>query len=467
VKAIACLFMRSPVRHWVWLFIAINTLINISGSDNPVARWTMMAAMAEDHSFRIDHYYRHTIDWSRTPDGHYYSNKAPGPSLIGYPLFWVLDNMDTGAIPERESRDLRRSHTWPDNLRVLSILTQVIPFAIVALLLMRELEKLGCPRAAVHLSAVALLFGNTASLFMNSYFGHGMAAVFILATILSLMRRWPARIGLFFGLAVLCDYADCLLGLPLLIALWQCGLLRPKKLFALLSGAAAPAIAFMAYHQIAFGGPLQVSTKYVNPAFVDVPSQVPALWGVLRLIPNFHTLSHLLLEPDRGLLYTQAWVLVTSAALFLALWYREPDVQRKNTLPWLAVFASLGLAIMVWMNGCWGGWHGGATAGPRYLASILPATALLIPLIYRRVPPFVRQLLVVSTIPAVVFFILVFATKNVLSQPDIPLLQSYLGRLLADQSGEAPFRMLLMVIGFGWAGWCAFHTVETAVEGAD
>ena len=232
MKSLAWLFVRSPVRDWAWLFLAINIFSTFNAGANPAARWTMMVAMTEDHTVRIDKYYFHTCDWSRTPDGHYYSNKAPGPSLIGYLLFWSLDRADTAEIPTRASRDYTRTVMRDNNLHTLSTVTQVFPFIIVTLLLIKELQKLGAPLAALHVSAVALFFGNTASLFMNTYFGHSMAATFVLFTVLSVHRRWAFRTGLFFGLAVLCDYAAVLLILPLLIALELKSLIRTRKLVA-------------------------------------------------------------------------------------------------------------------------------------------------------------------------------------------------------------------------------------------
>jgi hypothetical protein len=461
VKSLALLFIRSPVRDWVWLFLAINTFITIAGAVNPASRWATLVSMVEYGSVRIDHYVDHTCDWARTPDGHYYSNKAPGPVLLGYPIFWVMDKMDTLHLPNRQARDIRRAHEQDSNLHTLSILTQVIPFAIVTLLLINELQKLAVPLAALHLSALALLFGNTASLFTNTYFGHSMAAAWVLYTVLCIHRRMPFWLGLCFGLAVLCDYMNLLLAPPLLIALTMTGQMKWPKLGRIIGGGAAPALVFVIYHWYCFGGPFTLGAKYVNPSFVDLPKNEPALWGVLRFVPNTDVLQKLLVSPQRGVTYTQTWLIVCLLLSLVVAWMPNPNRAQRSLLRWLSVFSILGFTAILWMNSCFNGWHGGATPGPRYLASILPVFALLIPLLYPKLTPALQQLLLVSLIPSLVLFMLVFSCKHVLA-PESPLLEYYLTTLLRGDPGERLFRLLLISLGGAWAGYRAHKDIVQA-----
>ena len=459
MKSLAWLFIRSPVRDWAWLFLAINILFTFSANVNPAARWATMVAMAEDHTVRIDKYYFHTCDWSRTPDGHYYSEKPPGPALIGYPLFWILDRADTREMPTRTSRDYTRTVMRDSNLHTLSVVTQVIPFIIVTLLLIKELQKLGAPLAALHLAAVALLFGNTASLFMNTYFGHSMTATLVLFTVLAVHRRWSFRAGLFFGLAVLCDYAAALLILPLLIAFKLKGLMRIPRMVAFFTGGVGPALVFAAYHIYCFGGPFTLSNKLVNPQFVDVPTSVPMLWGILRVFPKVDIMEKLLFSPSRGIAYTQPWALVAFVATVIVVWIHNSNFWERVTLRWVAIFSVLSLSVMVWMNACFGGWHGGLTCGPRYLASVLPTFALLIPLTYTRLSTWVRQLYVVTLIPSVALYILVFGCKDVLA-PESPLHEYYFTQTFGANPGPRLLRMMLILIGMGWATYRAFQSTS-------
>ena len=463
MKSLAWLFVKSPVCGWVWLFLAINLFTTSAGSVNPGARWTMMVAMIEDHSFRIDKYYGHTIDWSRTPDGHYYSNKAPGPSMLGFPIFWAMDKLDAGNLPARADRDFHRAHQMDDTLHTLSMLTQAIPLAIITLLLFNELQKLRVPRAGLHLGAIALLFGNTASLFVNTYFGHTMAAIFVLLMVFAIHKRSSIQIGLYFGLSVMCDYADMLLILPLIIALWMTKQITWKRLLLAGLGGAVPGGLFAYYHAVCFGSPFTLSTKYVNPMFVDV--KVPSVWGVLRIIPDFSVMKRLLYFPERGLAFTQPWVLTCVALALIVAWMRHPDAVQKKALNWISTFAIVGLTVFLWMNSCWGGWHGGSTCGPRYLGSILPVFGLIVPLLYGQLSPFFRQLIFVTLAPGLLLFVLVLTCSYVLA-PELPLLQYYFGMTFQSDVGNHLFRLFLILLGGTWVGYRAYlDIVKDRLEG--
>lgn len=461
MKSLARLFLKSPVRDWVWLFIAVNTLITIPGSVNPASRWATLAALVEDGSVRVDHYLAYTCDWARTPGGHYYSNKAPGPVLLGYPIFRLLDKINTGDAPDRSTRDARRARELDNTMHTLSIFTQVIPFAIVTLLLISELQKLSVPLVALHLAAVSLLFGNTASLFANTYFGHTMSAAFVLFTLFAIHRRMPVRIGLFFGLAALCDYACLLLALPLVVALAMTKQLSWRRLWLTFAGGLGPLLFFAAYHKLCFGSPFTLGQKYVNPQFVDVPKSVPALWGVIRFLPNFKSMQKLIYSPERGVAYTQTWVLVCLLLALVVVWMKNSNLAQRYTLRWLSAFTISGFISVLWLNSSFGGWHGGDTCGPRYLASILPAFAIMLPLLYVRATPWLRELLFVSLVPALALYILVFSCAHVLA-PEYPLHEYYLTMLFKSDAGGRLFRVLLILMGAGWAGFRARKSIVRA-----
>ena len=452
--------VRNPARDWVLLFLAIQCLVNVDGFINTYSRWAAMAAMAEDHSLHIDNYYQHTIDWARTPDGHYYSNKAPGPAILGYPLFRLMDHFSIRGANTREERDRKRVEDRNIILHVLSVATQAVPYGLVVMLLVAALRPLRLPLSALHMTAVALLFGNTASLFMNTYFGHGMAAMFVLAMLLALHRGLPFRVGLFFGLAVLCDYGAALLGLPLLWALWHLRRWKVRVLSRFLLGGLVPGAVFVAYHRYCFGGLFSLPNKFQNPGFVDVPQHIPNLWGVLRLFPRASVVPNLLWSPERGLLYTQPWVLLCLLLLPFLLWRisgwtRAQRLFTKRT----SGFAVVGLALLLWLNASFGGWHGGATPGPRYLAIAFPALALVLAGLFARAPEFWRQALVVTLAVSILPFLLLFSTADVLAQPDNSLLPFYFTRLVAEH-GTNLQRGFFIALGFAWVGWRAWRDIR-------
>lgn len=452
------LFVKSPVRDWVWLFILINALVTIYGSVNPASRWATMAAMVEDHSFAIDRYVGHTCDWARPPSGRYFSNKAPGPVLLGYPIFRLLDSAQTDGISVRADRDLRRASLIDENMHTLSMVLQVIPLAIATLLIISALQMLNVPLPALHLTAVAILFGNTASLFANTFFGHTMSAALVLLTLYTVHRRMPFGIGLFFGLAVLSDYSCLLLSLPLAIALMMTRQFRWRAIWRIATIGIIPALVLAIYHKICFGSPFTLGQKYVNPAFIDVKSE-PALWGVFRIHLNTKIISKLLFSPERGLAYTQGWVLACLVLMLVVVWVRNPNQGQRYMLRWLTAFTVPGFILIMWMNSSFGGWHGGSTPGPRYLSAIVPVFALSIPLMYAQLPSYLKQLLFVATAPALLLYVLVQSTKNVLAPETPPLIPYYFESFLKTNAAEHLWGFFLISLGAGWAGYRAHRSI--------
>ncbi|HJX54839.1 MAG TPA: hypothetical protein VJ801_18885 [Polyangia bacterium] len=458
--------IRNPARDWVLLFLVIQCVVDLDGYINSYSRWATLAAMAEDGSVCIDKYYQHTMDWAQTPDGHYYSNKAPGPALLGYPLFRIVDAISTHGATTRAQRDQLRVADRTKVLHVLSVATQAIPYGLVVLLVVAALQQLGFPVRALHVTALALLFGNTGSLFMNTYCGHGMATMLVLAMLLALHRNRPLLVGLFYGLATLCDYGAALFLFPLLLIVVRLGRLSLRQFRRFLLGGAVPGAAFAAYHITCFGSPFTLPNKYQNPVFVDAATDAPGLWGVLRLLPRPEVVFDLLWGPERGLLYTQPWVLLCLLLLPFLLWRRSGWApQQHRFAKWMSGFALFSLVLVLWMNASFNGWHGGSTPGPRYLAIAFPALALAMTGLYTRAPEFWRQALVVAVVASVLLFVLVYSISDILAQPDTQLLPFYLNQLTSGQ-GKNLQRCFFIALGFAWVGWRAVRSIRRSEAAA-
>ena len=403
---------RNPVAHWCLLFVVLAVTIDNYNNANPNSRYALMMAVAEDHSLALGPYWNSTCDWSRTPDGRYFSNKAPGPTLLALPLYLPVDALVVGAAKDRKERDARRLEARESILDYLSIALQAVPFAILVMVAAAMLAERGASRAAVELSAIAMLFGNTASLLMNTFFGHGVAAVLTLGLVLALLKQRMVLAGLLFGLGVLSDYGSALF-FPILVLLallpsqedQRSGLRRLARFAA---GGAGPLLVFAIYHALCFGGVFTLPNKFQNPVFVEKGSK--ALWGVIALVPDRHLTYELAFGPKRSLLVTQPWVLVLAGLLLVFVWKRR----RWGHARWAAARTVLplafgGLLALFVMNASFGGWHGGVCPGPRYLSAILPVVGLALGLSYDTLPRWSRIGLWLAVLPSVVLFILVWA----------------------------------------------------------
>jgi hypothetical protein len=413
LRRFAALWTRlraNPVSHWCVLFLILSvTVDNHLNNANPYARYATLQAIAEDHSLAIDAYEYTTCDWARPPGGHYYSNKAPGPTLLAVPFHLPVDAMVVAHAKDRKERDVRRKEARDAVLSYLAIALQAIPFALVVLLAAEALAKRGASRPAIELAALAMLFGNTASLLMNMFFGHGMAAWFTLAVALAMLERRMFLAGLFFGLDVLTDYGSALFlpVLGLMIAFSGPSAARLRHLVRFGLGGLAPLLIFAGYHAYCFGGPFTLPNKYQNPVFVEHGGRT--LWGVIDLVPSWPIAKALLFGTGRGMWITQPWVLVLIAIFALLVWTRRLWGDRLSAIRSAVPFALGGFVLLFLMNASFGGWHGGVCPGPRYLSAIFPVFGFALGLAYDKLPRPLRALLWLTVLPSLVLFILIWA----------------------------------------------------------
>jgi hypothetical protein len=418
-----------PMISAFLLLTAINTQ---DGGQNARTRISTMRAMNEQFTFRIDSYINASNDWSRTPDGAYYSNKAPGPMLYGFPVFFVLDRLH--MLKEHGYRDERGLRHYPDYMQMTgtSLLMQAVPFALLGAYVVHLLAGLGVSIFAQGLVLFALLFGNTAAVYMSSYFGHGMTAVFILAALIALIERRFALFSFCFSSALLCDYG---VGMQIPAVLLSLCFVRDKKIKPLLKGlvigAIIPGVLWIWYHTVTFGNPFYIANKFQNPVFLDMQQETVQLWGIFSL-PRFDVLWKLLAGPERGILYTQPWVLAMAPFGLWSAW--------KGKYKEVSAYCLVGLVGLLFMNMSFGGWNGGGAAGPRYLCHIFPAFALWLGLIFDRIPKSGKILICVTVFAAVLFRSLVYSSTT--EAPAISLWGFYIGEL-GKKSWTPIFRVFL------------------------
>ncbi len=425
-------------KRWVLFlilsFLLINLACHLSAGNNADSRFATLIAMVEDHSFKIDPYVDLTTDWARTPDGHYYSNKAPGPMLIAAPLFWGLEKSWLGHHENKEERIrllIQHKASW---LKLFSYLFQLLPFLFLTWMIANKLIQENKSDFAIFMTLATLLFGNTASLFMSTYYGHAMTAVFILATLLALESSRFFCLGLFLGFTILCDYSGALLIIPLLL------ILKPsaKTYLKIFLGGIFPLALWSWYHSRCFGSPFAIANQFQNPLYQDVKSEAHNLWGILLPVPQLSTLYQLFFVTSRGILWVAPWILVILG------WVGVKTAQGKTSeVPAPLKFATWGFGLLLWVNSCFGGWHGGLTPGPRYLSPTFPALALGLGLVIDSLKPPTQKILFLSVIFSLVFTALVYSTH--ISPPETPLWPLYLKLNFMTPSISTISRLFLIV----------------------
>ncbi|MCM2279286.1 MAG: hypothetical protein NDJ89_14520 [Oligoflexia bacterium] len=428
-----------PFLPWIVAFLFLCAFFPQEGGVNPLSRFAAMRALATEQVLHIDPYVSWTPDWAKAPDGHFYSNKAPGPMLLGAPLAWVFDR-------GRAAEELPA----PGYRGAVSFFLQAVPFAIAVALALGWLGARGVSFAGRNFAALAMLFGNTSALYMSSYFGHGSAAAFLLGAVVAVVGRRLALAGLLFGVSVLCDYGVALVGPPLLGACWLMAedpRDARRQALRFLAGGVLPGVVFGAYHWACFGGPFTLPMKFQNPEFVEPVARSGQIWGIIGLLPDFKTLGELLVGSKRGILFTQPWVLVLLPALILE-WGKGGWKEGGREDRALALIAGTGLSALLWMNSGFNGWHGGSSVGPRYLSMIFPVFGLVAGLVFDRFGCKGKALLWTGLGVSLVFYALVFATRDLLPGALWPHFLRLAIETFAAGTGR---NLLVLALVFGWA----------------
>jgi hypothetical protein len=368
--------LTSPGRRiaiaLVLLLVCVEGTFYHPGEWNQNARFAATVAFVEPGTpytgtFRIDGLRDgarlFTQDWARVR-GAYYSNKAPGVSMMGVAPYFVLYHAERLAGRDPTTQTLTNVNAFLVNLCV-----SVFWNAIAALALMRRLPALGLFSAEGAI-AVALVysFGTLALPFGCSLWGHTTAAAFITLGLLDIIdgsRRRCLTGGLWLGLAVLMEYLAGISG-ALAAVFIVAGRDRFERLWQFGVGAAAPVGTLLAYQELAFGNFLTTAPSVSNPPFLE-QGKVAGLFG----LPDAVTLLRMLFRPERGLFWQTPILLFAIAGA--VLWWRRAD---RRAVVALAVANIAGYVLSV---SALSAFEGGVTTSMRYLIVALPFFCILLP----------------------------------------------------------------------------------------
>ncbi len=358
--------MPSPKRLQLLLLLTVLVAggwFYSFGSWNSSARYDAVFTIVENGTFQIDRflpdpeYGFNTGDWSQH-DGHYYSSKAPGSSLLGAlayaPAYWV----GQGLFRAGHTPAIDLFYVWWINFWV-----SVVPLALGALCLFRLLIAWRRPPRQAFFWALLYALATPLWPYSTQLWGHPLAAACLAAALYALWKPEPAPLlaGLAFGGAVLADYGAALaipcLALPLIVRRDWKGLLR------IVLGGLLPALVFCWYHWVCFGNPFTIANAYANPVFL----QSEGAGGMMSSF-SLVKLWKLLFGMYRSFLWASP-ILILAVPGFLALWRQH----RRAHAIGLALCYFAGLLP----NAAYGFWHAGASMGTRFVLYSIPALVLL------------------------------------------------------------------------------------------
>ncbi len=366
--------------------------------------------------------------------GHFYSDKAPGLSLLAVPVYALLKYTLLGgqpytalfAVPEAQRIDFLVRD-------LLAIVFGAIPTGIVTVLLASFLARLGLSERWRVTLALTYALGTIAHPFAGQFFSHQLATALVFGAFVLLYRlrhgelgeRYAALVGLLLGYALITEYPTVLIAAALtLYALTSPG--TGRRLVAwMAAGALPPLLVGALYNTLAFGGPL--SLGYANLAGPQVfrTGQAQGIMGVAS--PHLDALWQTTFGPYRGIFLISPLLLLAIPA-FVALWRRAEWA--AETRLWLGIVLAYGLFSVSYFA-----WDGGFSFGPRQFLPALPFMVLPIGELLR--PEHDRRWRIAAAILAAWSIVVVEAATAVgaLFDPKYtsPLTQYVLPRLLAGR----------------------------------
>jgi len=455
--------VTTPFRPLLWglaFIIAFSATTKIQLSDNVLSRAAAMLALTENHQLQLGKWKALTVDWAQTPDGSYFSNKAPGPSLLGVILFYPLYKIGKKLIKALPVEGEEKK-TWNDLflagiLWILSISLQVIPTLWILSRLLLLMKEKGVPSSGIFFFLVAALFANTGAFFLNSFFGHGFAMAASLGVLLFLYRRDFTSAGSWVGLAILGDYS-CFFWIPALFVYLLVVTSKDflKAAFQRAKGGALPMGVLGLYHWLCFGSPLALPQKFQNPSMVWETGQ-KALWGVITFIPSNYTLWELLVGSRKGILVTQPYILILilGMAVFLGMVFGLGSWRSKKEAVGFSIASLIFFAGIFCMNAGFNAWWGGGTPGPRYLSAAFVPLSFSGALLWNAWPKALRWSLWLGLGVAVLFSLLSLSVGDL---PHMEPLWSYMVYHLTETQGFF-YRDVKLIVFSLVALWSLFQT---------
>ncbi|HEU5316364.1 MAG TPA: hypothetical protein VFX49_09660 [Chloroflexota bacterium] len=348
---------RRAGRALLALILVFYAYVIPRGPDhNPDSRHALTYSLVERRSLVVDELIGATLDRA-VRDGHGYSEKAPGVSLLLAPLYVLVRQLPL-AEPEGERFATRY---------LLTLFGIGAPAACFAVWLFHWLRRF-TPRVLPRwIAVIGLSVGSPAYAYSVHAFGHVPAAVclFLGTALLHAHPRRPAPGGALMGLAVAFEYT-ALAPAALLIA-WLAARRRrderTRSVALTLAGAAPPLLALAAYHTVAFGAPWRTGYAFVDPAGPYAAAQASGVLGIGWPDPGIAV--ELLVGQKRGLLTLAPWTALVAAGAVVG-WRRGEAVRE-----WV-VAAALAFLPLLAINAGYAVWDGGASWGPRHLTPALP-----------------------------------------------------------------------------------------------
>ena len=400
-----------------------------------------------------------TGDWALYK-GRHYSNKAPGTTMLGIPVYAALFGFERAIGVDPTSARATLVNGYLLSLACGALWTAVATVALFAFCVTTRRW------AAGDALVVALVYalGTLVFPFDSSLWGHTTAAAFALLGFLFLVRaadehrdeppspRDLALAGFFSAMALLTEYLCVISLVAAAVYVAVAPRLRRRAIY-FLAGAALPVLALLVYQHALFGSAFTTATSLQNPGFLGARRGEP-LFGA----PSPAIFAALLFSPHRGLfVYMPVLLFAIAGAVQLA---------RARAWNVVAVPAATAVGFLVAVSAFQAGWHGGDSAGPRYLIASIPFWCVLLPPASSLSRPARIAFAALAALSFANMLVIDATTTMIPSDVPNPLYGEMYGALFRGDVGARPQVFNLGSAAFGYEGWLALAPLAAILAAA-
>ncbi len=367
---------RDPVAWAILILVWFSCAWFGSWEFNPNNAVRMFATLSlvEDHDATIDEFAHLTIDKAHFGE-HYYSDKAPGMTVLGMPAVAIADAVSGQSahdfVPGFENREFNRF--LKIRIRLVAVTVCALLTALAAMLLYDLVRGVTGNGEAGAVAAMAFGLGTTMWGWSTTMFGHAPVAALLMVATWGVWRgTGPGRsrahavvAGLALGWAVLIEHSALIAGLPVAgFALWRLRDLpradAGRTIGIAVAAGATALMVLVGYNLMAFGTVFRLGYSGVT----DFAGMQEGLFGLTY--PKPRVLFELIFGERRGMLWVAPILIV--APFGLAMLVRAPATK---AIGWLGV---AGAVVPFLINASYYYWDGGNATGPRHA---LPAVGFL------------------------------------------------------------------------------------------
>jgi hypothetical protein len=335
-----------------WMFEKITV-------PNERSRVYLAVALVDDGTLTIDNSIRRfgaTSDVARH-EKHFYTDKAPGSSLVGAGLY-ALVRLYTKSSDWTIEELINLMRTW-----------LMIPIGLLSFIgLHRFLGNLKIDSRVVDLVTFGWILASPAFHYSTAYYGHQIVAISILAA-LYLLTQYKSITGRFVagavtGLAGLTEYQVIISCFFIMLYVFYTDRKSKSRICAFMLGAAPFAILLFAYNWLAFGGPFALSYDFLTTHAMQVQHN-QGIGGVTY--PKPEAVRGVLFSLHRGILFT--------SPLFILVPYGLLQMGRKKQKALSLLIGGIFFVYLFFVLSA-DVWHGAWSFGLRLLVPALACASI-------------------------------------------------------------------------------------------